>query len=266
MRNQTALSFIALIALLLPSCTDTGSWKMKQARIMTQWASRVDPGNPLPEYPRPQLTRPDWLNLNGLWQYEPGKAGDSVPAGRKLSDLILVPFPVESAISGVMKHYDRLWYRRLFTVPPAWKGKRVILRFGAVDWESEVYVNGSSCGIHKGGYDPFSLDITPCLKEAGLQELIVRVYDPTDNYGQPRGKQTLYPGGIMYTCSTGIWQTVWLEPVPGIGIDNLKIIPDIDHSTLRLTVFTAGPSDGVSVAVKVKAAGSQVAEIGRAHV
>lgn len=244
-----------------PTSTPTATpanWTLKKANLMTQWAYQVDPNNPWPEYPRPQMVRTDWLNLNGVWQYQPGNASDSVPKGRNLSGSILVPYPVESAISGVMQHSERLWYRRTFTVPASWSGKRVIINFGAIDWESEVYINGTSLGIHKGGYDPFSYDITPYLSGTGPQELIVRVYDPTDNGGYPRGKQTLNPGGIMYTPSTGIWQTVWLEPVAQTGIKDIKIVPDLDNSSVKLTVNTSGSVSGVTVAVKVKDNGTVV--------
>jgi hypothetical protein len=141
-------------------------WAMKKAPLMTKWAAQVDPAHPLPEYPRPQLVRKDWLNLNGIWEYQPGAAGDAVPAGTKLTSEILVPYPVESALSGVMEHHERLWYRRTFAVPADWNGRNVILHFGAVDFESEVYVNGKSVGVHRGGYDPFSYDITPASRAA----------------------------------------------------------------------------------------------------
>ena len=235
---------------------------MKKAPLMTRFAADVDPKAPLPEYPRPQMTRPDWLNLNGVWQYQPGKEGDAAPTGKELSGEILVPFPVESAISGVMEHHDRLWYRRQFTVPAEWSGRRVMLHFGAVDYESEVFVNGKSMGMHEGGYDPFSYDVTDALSGDGEQELIVRVFDPTDKGGQPRGKQTLTPGGIMYTSTTGIWQTVWLEPVAAAGIENLKIVPDVDGGAVKVTVNAMSGGENGPVMVVVKD-GDQ--EVGRAR-
>ena len=186
---------------------------------MTPWASLVDTNNPLPEYPRPQMVRSNWLNLNGIWQFQPGITNSNpVPTNQTLSSSILVPFPMESAISGVMQYHAWSWYRRTFTVPSAWSGQRVILHLDAVDWQSQVFVNGQSVGTHQGGYDPFSYDITPYLTGGGPQELIVQVYNPVDNGSQPRGKQTLYPGGIMYTSATGIWQPVWLEPVDSAGV------------------------------------------------
>ena len=230
----------------------SAEWHMKKAPLMTQWAADVDPKAPLPEYPRPQMTRDDWLNLNGVWQYQPATEGDATPTGQNLSSQILVPFPVESAISGVMEHHDRLFYRRQFTVPAAWSGRRVLLHFGAVDYESEVFVNGQSMGVHTGGYDPFSYDVTDALSGDGEQELIVRVFDPTGDGGQPRGKQTLRPGGIMYTSTTGIWQTVWLEPVAQGGIQNLQITPDIDAGAVRVTVNLTGDNANGPVTVSVK--------------
>jgi hypothetical protein len=230
----------------------TMAWEMKKAPLMTRWAAQVDPAHPLSEYPRPQLVRTDWLNLNGVWEYQPGKDGDAVPIGIKLSSEILVPFPVESALSGVMEHHDRLWYRRSFTVPPDWAGREVILHFGAVDFESEVFVNGKSVGVHRGGYDPFSYDITPFLKPGTEQELIVRVFDPTDDAGEPRGKQTLIPHDVDYTCSTGIWQTVWLEPIAPGGIESLKIVPDVDAGKVRVTCQLYGDKPTGRVTVQVK--------------
>ena len=243
---------LKFLFVLLPTLSIAQQWQMKQASLMTSFSKDVDPANVLPEYPRPQLVRKDWMNLNGVWQFQPGTgATESVPQGN-LSRVILVPFAVESAISGVKEHHARLWYRRKFTVPATWNSQHVILNFGAVDYESEIYINGTSIGVHRGGYDPFSFDITKYLKASGEQEITVRVFDPTDAEGNPRGKQTLYPGGIMYTAVTGIWQSVWLEPVQKTHIKNIKIIPDIDQSVLKLTVNTDGNSTGISVSVLVK--------------
>ncbi|MBN2841796.1 MAG: hypothetical protein JXM68_01830, partial [Sedimentisphaerales bacterium] len=228
---------LAVLTALL-CCQVQAKWQMKQSPLMTKWASEIDINNPLPEYPRPQLVREQWLNLNGLWQFQSGTETDQVPSGKTLSDEILVPFAMESAISGVMAHHERSWYRRVFTVPMSWSGKEVILHLGAVDWESEVFINGKSVILHQGGYDPISVNITPYLNNTDQQELIVRVYDPTDNRGYPRGKQTLHTGGIMYTSVSGIWQSVWLEPVAGDGVSNLKMTPDIDTARLNLRVNT----------------------------
>ena len=252
MKTLVASLLLALGLSLVAPASARGEWHMKKAPLMTRFAADVDPKAPLPEYPRPQMTRDDWLNLNGLWQYQPGKEGDATPAGKTLSSEILVPFPVESAISGVMEHHDRLWYRRQFTVPSGWDGRRILLHFGAVDYESEVFVNGKSLGVHKGGYDPFSYDVTDALSGGGPQELIVRVFDPTGDAGQPRGKQTLRPGGIMYTSTTGIWQTVWLEPVAVGGIDSLRIVPDVDGGAVKVTVAMTGDNQHAPVTLAVK--------------
>ncbi len=228
-------------------------WKKQEASLMTKWASDVTPKNALPDYPRMQMQRKEWKNLNGLWQFQPGTATDVVPKGKDLTREILVPYPMESALSGIMAHYDRSWYRRTFTVPKNWSGKKIILNFGAVDWESEVYINGKSLGVHKGGYDPFSYDVTPYINGTGPQELMVRVYDPTDAAGNPRGKQTLNQGGIMYTSTSGIWQTVWIEPVDATtSINNLKIEPDVDGGRLKLTVNTLGLATGTTVTATIK--------------
>jgi hypothetical protein len=235
-------------------------WSPKTGPLMTRWSSSVDPNAPLPFYPRPQMVRKTWMNLNGVWEYQAGvSANDAPPFGKSLSGTILVPYPVESALSGVMEHHDRLWYRRSFAVPPAWRGKQLLLHFGAVDYESEVFVNGKSIGIHKGGYTPFHYDITSALKE-GDNELVVRVFDPTEKGGQPRGKQNTSPRGITYTPTTGIWQTVWLEPVDATSIDSMTIVPDIDRSVLRLTVHSAKAPAAATIAVVIKAGDSVVAK------
>jgi hypothetical protein len=232
-----------------------GDWQPAKGPLMTQWAKDVSSDKVLPEYPRPQMARKDWLSLNGVWQLAQAKEGEEPPIRKELSERILVPFPVESALSGVMKHSDRLWYRRTFKLPSTWSGKHVLLHFGAVDWETAVWVNGKRLGEHRGGYDGFSFDVTDALKEGEEQELVVGVYDPTDRGTQPRGKQVLRPRGIMYTPTTGIWQTVWLEPVPEAHITSIKVVPDVDARKVRVhveaenaaryrvTVEAKGPTD-----------------------
>ncbi|BCM90603.1 beta-galactosidase BoGH2A [Abditibacteriota bacterium] len=252
MNKKSSLLLCATLAASVLASLPAMAWAPKKAPIETKWAALVNPEKPLPEYPRPQLVRKDWLNLNGIWEYQSGAADDAVPAGKKLTDEICVPYPVESALSGVMEHHDRLWYRRNFTVPSSWKNKQVKINFGAVDYESEVYVNGKSLGVHTGGYVPFSYDVTPYLKGTGPQELIVRVFDPTEKGGQPRGKQTTDPGGIMYTPTTGIWQTVWLEPVAKTSINSLHMIPDVDNSLVRITVAASNATGNTRVTLKVK--------------
>jgi beta-galactosidase/beta-glucuronidase len=261
-----------LIALVIPSIASAADWKPADGPLMTTWAKDVSPDKVLPEYPRPQMVRKDWQNLNGLWQLAFAKEGEEAPVGKDLTEKILVPFPVESALSGIMKHSDRLWYRRTFTVPKEWAEKRVLLHFGAVDWEARVWINGKKQGAHRGGYDPFTFDITDALKQKGEQELIVGVFDPTDKGTQPRGKQVLKPEGIYYTATTGIWQTVWLEPVPKIYIESLKIVPvmdspkgapihfeslkvapDMDGPKVEVTVTVRGANDNHSVNITVSA-------------
>ncbi|MEU5367238.1 PA14 domain-containing protein [Streptomyces sp. NPDC005925] len=220
-------------------------------QLRTTWADEVGPDNAHPEYPRPQLTRTQWRNLNGQWQFAAAEAGEQPPVGKDLAERILVPYPVESQLSGVERHEDRMWYRRTFTVPADWEigsGKRLKLNFGAVDWKSEVYVNGTKVADHKGGYDKFGADVTDALKPGATQELIVGVYDPTDasdGENPPMGKQRLDPSGIWYTPSSGIWQTVWMEPVATDHVDSLKLIPDVVKKTL--TVEAKGVRSGVPV-------------------
>ena len=221
-------------AVLLACTLHAQEWKPAGERIKTEWASKIDPKSPLPEYPRPQMSRDAWQNLNGLWDYALKPAGSNIPAS--FDGKILVPYPVESSLSGVMKtvgEKQELWYHRSFTVPSGWKGKDVMLHFGAVDWKADVWVNDVKVGSHVGGYTPFSFNITPWLSKAGDQKLVVRVWDPTDKGYQPRGKQVADPRGIWYTAVTGIWQTVWLEPVSTAHLQSLRITPNIDGGNLQ---------------------------------
>ena len=226
-------------------------WKPVEGRISTQWSEQVNPDNVLPEYPRPIMERTEWKNLNGLWDYaiiEKGKHTPSVFDGK-----ILVPFAVESSLSGVSKTVGaekELVYRRAFDVPSSWKGKRVLLHFGAVDWRTDVWVNDVKVGSHTGGFTPFSFDITEALQGKN-NTLMVKVWDPTDKGYQPRGKQVSRPEGIWYTPVTGIWQTVWLEPVSESYIQDLRITPDIDNSLLSLKALVKDATSKDLVEVKV---------------
>jgi hypothetical protein len=187
------------------------------------------------------MVREDWLNLNGLWNYAIRPKNEPCPA--RFDGQILVPFPAESALSGVMKavgEEKRLWYRRTFRIPTMWTGRRVLLHFGAVDWGTMVWVNGKEVGAHRGGYDPFTFDITDAVKNRGEQEIVLSVWDPTNTGSQPRGKQVKKTRGIWYTAVTGIWQTVWLEPVPQSHIRSIRIEPDMDENRFWLTVDVAG--------------------------
>ncbi|MDB5321425.1 MAG: beta-galactosidase/beta-glucuronidase, partial [Phycisphaerales bacterium] len=215
---------------------------------MTRWAKDVTPDKPLPEYPRPQMVRPNWVNLNGLWGYAIAPKADAVPAAYQ--GKILVPFPVESALSGVMKMVgaeNKLWYRKTFETPKEAANQRLLLHFGAVDWQTTVWLNGKEIGAHQGGYDPFTFDLTDALKPTGPQELIVAVWDPSNDGPQPRGKQVKKPGGIFYTPVTGIWQTVWLEAVPKQYIRGLKITPDVDNTQVKIEVDSTAAQSTVTI-------------------
>ncbi len=201
--------------------------------IRTKWSETIDKSCPLNDYPRPQMVRDSFQCLNGAYDYAITSL-DQQTMGESQGK-ILVPFAVETELSGVEKALDEnhaLWYRRTFTVAENYEGKRVLLHFGAVDWQCEVWVNGFPVGAHTGGYCPFTFDITDVLQDEN--ELIVRVVDPTDKGGQPRGKQVQKPVGFWYTATSGIWQTVWLEVVPQSYLSSLKLTPDIDRSVLRV--------------------------------
>ncbi len=231
---QTALAAV-LACLVFGTVSHLHAWQAAKGPLTTRWTQEVSPNHALPEYPRPMLVREAWQNLNGLWDYAIVAKDAAQPT--QWNGQILVPYPVESALSGVMKTAGpdhRLWYRRTFAVPTDWNGKQVRLHFGGVDWETTVWVNGQELGTHRGGYDGFSFDITKALKASGQQEIIVSVWDPTDAGYQPRGKQVQRPGGIMYTSTTGIWQTPWLEPVDAAHIESLRITPDLDKSAVAI--------------------------------
>lgn len=246
-------------ALALALCAQA-QWKPAGDKIKTQWAEQVNPKSVLPEYPRPLMERSEWQNLNGEWEYAIKPVGEVEPAS--FDGNILVPFAVESSLSGVQKEVgekNELWYKRSFTVPAKWKGKDVMLNFGAVDWKAEVFVNDVLVGSHKGGYTPFSFNITPFLKGSGTQKLVVRVWDPSDKGYQPIGKQTSNPQGIWYTSVTGIWQTVWLEPVASNHITAVKSIPNVDANALNVTVGASTPCVTSIVEVKLLDKGAVVA-------
>jgi hypothetical protein len=248
MNHWSIMILASAAALVLAACTvQAAEWQPAKGPLATQWTKDVTPEKAHPEYPRPQMMRKDWLNLNGVWQYAEAKAGEVPPQAKDLDGRILVPFPIESALSGVMKQAERLWYRRTFALPPEWVGRHVLLHFGAVDWEATVIVNGKKVGEHRGGYDAFSCDITEALLANRLQEVIVGVFDPSDAGQQPRGKQVRKPGGIMYTPTTGPWQTVWLEPVPRAYIADLVLVPDVDGKCLRLKVVPGGDAGDLAV-------------------
>ena len=248
MRRIIILSFLFILFVIESSA----QWKPVGDKIKTDWASQLNFANVLPEYPRPIMKRNDWKNLNGLWDYAIINKGEHLPT--KFEGQILVPFAIESSLSGVGKKINEkqeLVYQRSFKVPSVWKGKQVLLHFGAVDWKTDVWVNGVKVGSHTGGFTPFSFDITAALSAEGNNLLLVKVWDPTDKGSQPRGKQVSNPKGIWYTPVSGIWQTVWMEPVAGKHIENLRITPDVDRNRLivKAELNLECPSDIVEVNV-----------------
>lgn len=245
-------TFLLLIILLFSSVSSFAQWKPAGDKIKTVWAEKIDPNNVLPEYPRPIMERDKWQNLNGLWDYAILPMGQQEP--QTFDGKILVPFAVESSLSGVQKELGKekeLWYRRTFTIPSDWKSKNVILHFGAVDWKAEVYLNNIKIGSHTGGYTPFCFDVTPFLT-SGNQKLVVKVWDPTSDSSIPRGKQVTNPNGIWYTPVSGIWQTVWLEPVNNKHIVGITPIANIDNNNLKVKVCTKNTESSDIVEVKLK--------------
>lgn len=245
------LKILFFCLLYIYACTDGNA-------LSTRWAADVTPENVWQEYPRPIMERERWQNLNGNWDYAILPKSSVRP--ETFDGKILVPFPVESELSGVNRFVgdeNELWYRRTFRVPSSWRGDDVLLHFGAVDWRCDVWVNGVNVGSHEGGYSPFTFNVTEALRP-GDNEITVRVYDPSDSGPQPRGKQVRKPLGIWYTPVTGIWQTVWLEPVPKNHIENIKITPDIDAN--RLLVAANSSKGAGTVRIKVLEDGKTVAE------
>ena len=244
-----ALFLFALF--VLGSLGADAQWKLVGDRIKTSWAEQVNPNNVLPEYPRPIMERKEWKNLNGLWEYAVITKGMHMP--EQFEGEILVPFAIESSLSGVGKRVgenQELVYQRFFDIPANWKGKEVLLHFGAVDWKTDVWVNDIKVGSHTGGFTPFSFNVTDALNK-GKNKLVVRVWDPTDSGHQPRGKQVSRPEGIWYTPVTGIWQTVWLEPVATKHIESLRVTPDIDTKRLMVNACLNDEAKGDRVEVSV---------------
>ncbi|MEV8504209.1 AbfB domain-containing protein [Actinoplanes sp. NPDC051475] len=252
----TTAALIASAGALIATQAPAAAFVPKTPPLTTPWTNQVSITNPLPEYPRPQLTRPDWQSLNGIWQFAGAANTNNPPVNTDLGEEVLVPYPIESALSGIMRHEDFMYYRRTFTVPTGWAGRNVQLNFGAVDWQSKVWVNGTLLGTHEGGYDKFSYDITGALR-AGSNEVIVGVWDPTNNQDIPVGKQRLNRGGIFYTPSSGIWQTVWLEPTTPARITRLDTTPNVAAGALDLVVQGAGIS-GQGVRAEVLSGGAVV--------
>ena len=233
-------------------------WRAKRPMLSTPWTAHVSPASQNRGYPRPQMTRTAWENLNGAWQFAPARVGARPPVGVALPRRILVPFPMESALSGIGTHYEHSWYRRTFTIPSSWSGQRVLLNFGAVDWQATVWVNGRRIGTHRGGYDAFTMDLTAALRHSGVQEMVVGVDAPVDRGAEPIGKQRLRPHRIWYTANSGIWQSVWLEPVPAAHIDSVRATPDVQNDTLTVTVHTTGASSDDTIQAIAYAGSQQV--------
>lgn len=233
------LLFNILVPFSILSCQPAEKWKPLAEKLMTTWGENIDATNMFPEYPRPLLERENWLNLNGLWRYSILPSGSGQPD--KYMGEILVPFPVESALSGVKKtvgEANELWYSRKFSIPESWKGRRIKINFGAVDWKATIWVNGKLAGEHTGGYTPFSFDITGLIKEGRDQNIVVKVWDPTEKGTQPTGKQRSEYFEVWYRPVTGIWQTVWLEPVADKYITAIRTTPDIDQKSVTIYVQT----------------------------
>ena len=248
MRSRIITSTIAAL-LAVAGTLSAQNWTPAGNRIKTKWAEEVSPTNAHPEYPRPQMLRPEWKSLNGLWDYAVTPKSEACP--KAFDGKILVPFAIESSLSGVGKALtpeDALWYSTSFTVPSNWKGKRLILNFDAVDWKAEVFVNDIKVGSHTGGYTRFSLDVTPYVK-SGANSLVVRVEDASDNDFQPRGKQVKEPRGIWYTSVSGIWQSVWIEPVAPAHITDYNVVSSVADKAINVTVDAAGVQEGDVVKV-----------------
>ncbi|MEA1887482.1 MAG: glycoside hydrolase family 2 TIM barrel-domain containing protein [Bacteroidota bacterium] len=252
MIKERIVIFCVLI-LALSSCgqEEPSNWKIADNPLVTEWADDVDPEKPWPEYPRPMMMRETWSNLNGLWKYaitpkdqEPGEWEGE----------ILVPYPLESALSGVRKRINEnqcLWYKTEFKVPSSWRNKRILLNFEAVDWEAIIWIDNNKAGEHRGGYDPFSIDITDYVRAGKKHELKISVWDPTDKGTQAHGKQVSKPHGIWYTPSSGIWQTVWMEPVDDIYLRSFRTISNISDGTISIQPDIVNLQEGVSTNVKV---------------
>lgn len=251
---------------LAPTKGMAANWQPRKAALMTPWSENINPDSVWQEYPRPQMVRDDWMNLNGIWGFV-RRSGVNFEYQTRASAFrlnILVPFAFESALSGIMnRDYEKnvnntLIYRRTFTLPESYNGKRILLHFGAVDWKCVVYINGKEAGTHTGGSDPFTFDITPYLNESGEQEIQVAVNDPTNRGGQPDGKQSVTPNNIWYTPVSGIWQTVWLEPVDPVHIQRYEVVPNIDRSVVTVKVLCDDADAKADITVSFK--GEEVAK------
>jgi beta-galactosidase/beta-glucuronidase len=223
---------------------------------------------PRPEHPRPDAMRDNWMSLNGQWQFEIDRKGDGetrgLTSGKELATKIIVPFCPESKLSGLglgnSEYFTRVWYRRMFDLPEAMKGKRILLHFGGVDYKTWAYVNGKLAGTHTGENAAFTFEITPFLK-AGPNEIVVRVFDDLRSGLQVGGKQALNKSeGCVYTRTTGIWQPVWLEAVGSSYVESVSVVPDPDHSRVLIeaAVNSLGPGAGLKLSAEAFADGKLV--------
>lgn len=244
---------ITTVIITVVSCRqkEPAEWSPADNPLLTQWAGDIDPANPWPEYPRPAMVREEWTNLNGFWDYAITEKDHQV---NEWDGKILVPYPIESALSGVKKRINEnqvLWYKRDLVIPSSWKDKRIILNFEASDWQTSIWIDNKAAGEHKGGYDPFSFDISDYVKAGERHELRVRVWDPTDEGTQPAGKQVNEPGSIWYTPSSGIWQTVWMEPVDDIYIKSFRISTDISEGTIMIQPEISSFGEGLNLRAEI---------------
>ena len=255
------LLFLSIVLFYVLENANSQNWQKVPGKIASSWSEKIDPSSPLPEYPRPQMERGSWTNLNGIWNYSV-----TVKDARSASSWngkILVPFAIESALSGVGRMVGKdstLWYNRKFSLKKEMKGKKILLHFGAVDWRTKVFVNGKEAGTHEGGFDPFSFDITSLLKKSEDQDITISVWDPTDEGPQPRGKQVVKPEGIWYTPVTGIWQTVWIEAVAESYISSIKPTPDIDNNSVTINATAVNSRTGDKILITAFDGSVKVAE------
>ena len=266
-RKAGAWMGLAVAMSFASSAMAAAVWNGKPALLATPWTAEVSPSNALPEYPRPQLARPSlehpqWMNLNGLWQYASSDAQSAPPFGQTLKEQVLVPYPIESVLSGVQKHADFMFYRRTVDIPADFTahGQHVRLNFGAVAQDATVYVNGKQVAQHTGGYTSFGADITAALRASGPQEIVVAVHAPVDGANVMVGKQRLQPEGIFYTAASGIWQSVWLEPVPATSLAQLNFTAVDGLDAFTVTSKIDGPGDGATLHVTAYADGNAVGE------
>ncbi|MDX1315381.1 MAG: glycoside hydrolase family 2 TIM barrel-domain containing protein, partial [Eudoraea sp.] len=251
---------LACILLACISCNsnNNGEWTPGESPLLSKWASEIDTEKPWNQYPRPGMVRSEWINLNGLWEFTITKKGETAETW---DSKILVPYPVESALSGITERVgenDELWYKRTIKIPGEWN-EIIMLNFEASDWETKVFIDGELAGSHRGGYDPFSIDISDFVSAGSEHELSVSVWDPTDKGTQPRGKQVSKPGGIWYTPSSGIWQTVWMESLPGTYIESFRLQTDIGNGTVSIRPVINNPEDDISISAEVSSDGNKVA-------